>query len=288
MHEYDIFINSIQSSRENVYFPVSERHHIIPRCMGGSDDDSNLIYLTLREHFVAHKLLCDKYPDNTQLAYALLRMCDYKREYTEEEYEQARLNCVGKKLPVDTCEKISKSLREYQRTEEHCRHISEGKRGKKTGDDNVMRNPEVAKKVSEAFKGEKNPMYGRTGSKHHLYGVKYYWYNDGVNNHRVPQTDEAVSNAIQQGWVKGKIQKEVVYDEDLRKKMGDSHRGYKHSEETKELIRSKVTGQKRTDEQKARMREGHKGSIYHMTCRECGKEFISKVPGVKYCNDCRR
>ena len=34
-----------------------ESHHILPRCLGGSDDKSNLVNLTAREHFIAHKLL---------------------------------------------------------------------------------------------------------------------------------------------------------------------------------------------------------------------------------------
>lgn len=34
-----------------------ERHHILPKCLGGTDDSSNLVALTGREHFVAHILL---------------------------------------------------------------------------------------------------------------------------------------------------------------------------------------------------------------------------------------
>jgi hypothetical protein len=34
-----------------------EKHHIVPRALGGSDDDSNLVILTSREHFIAHALL---------------------------------------------------------------------------------------------------------------------------------------------------------------------------------------------------------------------------------------
>ena len=34
-----------------------ERHHVIPRCLGGSDEPNNLVYLTAREHYVAHVLL---------------------------------------------------------------------------------------------------------------------------------------------------------------------------------------------------------------------------------------
>jgi hypothetical protein len=34
-----------------------ERHHIIPRSLGGTNEDDNLVVLTAREHFVCHLLL---------------------------------------------------------------------------------------------------------------------------------------------------------------------------------------------------------------------------------------
>ena len=34
-----------------------ERHHILPKALGGSDDSSNLVALTAKEHFLAHVLL---------------------------------------------------------------------------------------------------------------------------------------------------------------------------------------------------------------------------------------
>ena len=47
-----------------------ERHHIIPRCLGGTDDECNLVYLTPEEHYVAHQLLVKMYPDENGLVYA--------------------------------------------------------------------------------------------------------------------------------------------------------------------------------------------------------------------------
>jgi len=38
-----------------------ERHHILPRALGGTDDSSNLVALTAREHFVAHVLIAKIY-----------------------------------------------------------------------------------------------------------------------------------------------------------------------------------------------------------------------------------
>lgn len=40
---------------------VYHYHHIIPRHMGGTDDDSNLVKLTVEEHAQAHKLLWEQY-----------------------------------------------------------------------------------------------------------------------------------------------------------------------------------------------------------------------------------
>lgn len=40
-----------------------ERHHIVPRSMGGLNSPENLVYLTPEEHFVAHGLLVKMHPD---------------------------------------------------------------------------------------------------------------------------------------------------------------------------------------------------------------------------------
>ncbi len=48
----------------------TESHHILPRCMGGTDDPANLVRLTAREHFVAHQLLVKMHPEHPGLALA--------------------------------------------------------------------------------------------------------------------------------------------------------------------------------------------------------------------------
>jgi|LakMenEpi03Aug12_release.lakeMendotaPanAssembly.Ray.scaffolds.fasta_scaffold186816_3 hypothetical protein len=55
---------------DNEYF---EKHHIIPRCMGGKDDPDNVVKLTPEEHYVAHLLLVKIY-DNYSLVYAATMM----------------------------------------------------------------------------------------------------------------------------------------------------------------------------------------------------------------------
>ena len=52
----------------------SEKHHVVPRCLGGSNSKDNLVVLTAEEHFLAHQLLVQLHPGNHKLAYAAQAM----------------------------------------------------------------------------------------------------------------------------------------------------------------------------------------------------------------------
>jgi small subunit ribosomal protein S16 len=59
-NKYTIWYNSIISNAQTRTLPKDtyiERHHIIPRSLGGNNEQSNLVKLTAREHFVCHLLL---------------------------------------------------------------------------------------------------------------------------------------------------------------------------------------------------------------------------------------
>lgn len=51
-----------------------ERHHITPRCMGGSDEEANIVELTAEEHYVVHQLLIKMHPKHKGLIFAAIRM----------------------------------------------------------------------------------------------------------------------------------------------------------------------------------------------------------------------
>ena len=69
---YDKLIERAKERKLNYYV---ESHHIIPRCMRGTDDKSNLVNLTAREHFIAHVLLVKVYPNEYGLIKAVSMMC---------------------------------------------------------------------------------------------------------------------------------------------------------------------------------------------------------------------
>jgi hypothetical protein len=74
-----------------------DRHHIIPRSLGGEDIPSNLVLLTPREHYLAHKLLVKIYSgeDRSKMIYALWWMTKTKKivagvRITSRDYDRAR------------------------------------------------------------------------------------------------------------------------------------------------------------------------------------------------------
>lgn len=84
-----------------------ERHHIIPKSMGGNNTKENLVLLTMKEHYVAHHLLWRMHR-NSSMALALLRMKhgqqgQYQHKVTAREYEAVKkiaLNRLSLLAPI--------------------------------------------------------------------------------------------------------------------------------------------------------------------------------------------
>ena len=71
----------IERANKRTIEGYAERHHIIPRCMGGDDNPTNITPLTAREHFIAHILLVKMYPKESGLIYAVNMMT---KKFTEK------------------------------------------------------------------------------------------------------------------------------------------------------------------------------------------------------------
>lgn len=58
MNYNKIYENLIQKRKDDpITSGYKENHHILPRSIGGTDDKENLVFLTGREHWIAHLLL---------------------------------------------------------------------------------------------------------------------------------------------------------------------------------------------------------------------------------------
>lgn len=69
------YYNLVSRAKTRVLEGYVEKHHIIPKCLGGTDVMSNIVVLTPEEHYVAHQLLVKIYPNEEKLVYAVRMMC---------------------------------------------------------------------------------------------------------------------------------------------------------------------------------------------------------------------
>lgn len=74
MNYIKIYEKLIDRAKNRNLETYTETHHIIPRCLSGSDEFCNLVELTPEEHYVAHQLLVKIYPENPKLILAIIRM----------------------------------------------------------------------------------------------------------------------------------------------------------------------------------------------------------------------
>lgn len=256
---YDEFIQSILDGRGRFSCgdQYHERHHIIPKCMGGTNDNNNLIDLLAREHFEAHRLLALENPDNEKLVYAWWCMCNViskttKERYsvTAEEYEEAKI------VFSNTRKELFKNPENHpwfgkHHTEESKRKNSESHKGKRHTD-------ETRKKWSESRKGEGNSNYGNcwTEEQKKKQSEKMKGKFVGENNpmygvHRFGKDSPRFGKK---------------FTEEQRKKMSESHKGRIVSDETRKKLSKANSGENNsnfgnywTDEQRKKLSEKMKG-----------------------------
>lgn len=114
-----------------------EKHHIIPRCMEGSNTSENIVKLTGREHFIIHKLLVKMFTgfDRKRMGFALWRFMSEcknhsgRKSLSSREFEMVRkmVNDTMKGIkPSQACyDALSKKLKGVPLTDEHKQKLRE-------------------------------------------------------------------------------------------------------------------------------------------------------------------
>ncbi len=83
MNYEKIYSQMVERAKSRILVGYQEKHHIIPKCMGGNNESENIVALTAEEHYLVHLLLVRIYPDNIKLVYAANRMaCNNRKKYS--------------------------------------------------------------------------------------------------------------------------------------------------------------------------------------------------------------
>ena len=117
------------------------KHHIIPKCIGGKEERSNYVLLTFREHIIAHALLHEIYPNSNELAYAFLRMI--QSSHSDRKENMYKIDKFGNKIPASINFKKLEELR--NRSIEYLREINIGRK----------QSPEAIEKMRQKKLGQK-------------------------------------------------------------------------------------------------------------------------------------
>jgi hypothetical protein len=232
MNYTTIYNNLIQRAASRLLDGYKERHHIIPRCLGGNDTKENLVDLTPEEHYIAHLLLIKIYPNNNSLIHAAVMM-------TVKGKDQVRNNklygWVRRKHSLAISKnQSSKGNSQFGKywicnvsTNEVVRTTSKevpagwirGKTGfttcevcgKNSGSKqrrfcSEHRPKSIAPKTTMS-KGSPTALKlsayckARTKEEHPQYGLR--WVNNGTINKMIPK--DQVNTFLGDGWIKGKL-----------------------------------------------------------------------------------
>jgi len=163
--------------KTNIEYVYYEKHHIIPRGIGGTDDKENLVLLTAREHFICHKLLTYIYPNNIRIINAFFLMAfdkrinrkvssrdyAYARELraltpmSKEQRENIGKAGLGRKCSEETKQKIRESAKGRIISEEQKEQIRKTLTGRKQSSETIEKRSIKLKKVVHWWNIGKSP-----------------------------------------------------------------------------------------------------------------------------------
>lgn len=189
MNYQKIYNQIIDRAKSTIQEGYVERHHIVPRSLGGSDDISNLVSLTAREHYLCHWLLA-KHTNDKKMWLAFSMMCvqsdKHQRITNSRMFERAKIARAyamsGENNPM-----FGKKSACIKHTEETKEKIRASKIGKKR--DPFSRSPatqETKDRISEANKGKVPHNKGKISPKFECVHCKKLvdamnlakWHND--------------------------------------------------------------------------------------------------------------
>jgi len=146
--------NRIKLQKNQEGYVYYENHHILPKCLGGSNDEENLVLLIAKEHFVCHKLLTYIYKENISLIYAFFMLSHfekYKIYISSRDYENIR-NLIAI-TPITDEKRINLKLGVKKRkpiSENTRKKMSDLKKGKIPWNKGKKHSEESKKKMSES------------------------------------------------------------------------------------------------------------------------------------------
>ena len=233
-----------------------ERHHIVPRCLGGGDEKSNMIVLTAPEHYLAHQLLVKIHPKNAKILFAAISMTGGSR-WVKEGRSRNKLygwlrerHSEAMSLRVcspETLEKMSKARKGIPLSEEWKKSISESLKG-------IPKTPEHIEKVRLAN-------IGKTASD---------------------ETKARQSERMLSEWTERKILGTDRLSEEHKNNISKANSGKKRTDEQRANMSAGQKGKKFSDEHRAKLSAAGIGRKYPPKSAETRAKLSAALKGRQH------
>ena len=239
-----------------------EKHHVIPKSLGGSNLKENLVFLTAKEHFVCHHLLTKMVTGKAyhQMIKAVHCMTLKTRHHqrhkiTARLFEQLRIKAATAMSVLTKGKTVSAETRKKQ---------SNARKGKPTGRKGIPMSAEQKQKLSVAHTGKTiNPA---TVAKI-LETRKNYRHSEA--------TKQKISESN-----KGKI---VIITEATKQKISSTLKGQPNHNKGKPAFNRGIP---MSEEAKQHMRDGHKNREM-LTCEHCNKTITKPNYSRWHSDNCK-
>ncbi len=196
-----------------------ENHHIIPRSIGGSDDNSNMILLTAREHFLAHWMLVKIHKDNSnnyqRMVFAFNSFCMDNRGQRPPSrlYEYARKEYIRMLSDNDEWKKkVSKTMTKkiWVNKDDTCKRVFDSELNEYISD-GWVRGRIITSRKPHSEEAKAKISKGNTGKKHtdewkvenSIRNKNKVWVNNGTESKFIQESE--VSEYINNGWVESRL-----------------------------------------------------------------------------------
>jgi|LauGreDrversion4_2_1035121.scaffolds.fasta_scaffold34067_7 hypothetical protein len=241
-----------------------EKHHIIPRSIGGNNSKSNLAILTAREHFICHWLLIKMLTPGIERS-KMFRALSFMRAKTKDQHRYTS------PITSRVYEKIKPEISKHQTILMTGRIPSESHR----------------KKMSESMTGRKQTEEHRKNSSLARIGKPGHAWTDEQREKFLKRVADqggsmlGKSHSIEARQKMSKAQKDRITDEErsIRSKRSSGENnpmyGRKQTDEAKKKM-SRL-GWKHSEETKAKMREARAGQNTGRKLSEETKKKISEA-----------
>jgi hypothetical protein len=199
------YYNIINRAKERSITGYSENHHIIPKSLGGSNEKTNIVKLTAREHFICHKLL--------------VKMVTGQKRYKMMEAVAIFSNNKNRKIFIN-----SRDVELIRKYNAKCSSIrNKGNQYYKN------RKPDSKELLALRSKNASNSKWVNNGLVEKFAKDFEFYIQQGFVYGRLPFTDQILKNMS-----KGS---KLVWTEEKRKKASQDRKNKKLSEETKARMR---------------------------------------------------